>query len=83
MNKVVAVSGYFDPIHVAAFTGNASLFKALTKRVKNSQPGDHYGGTPLHYAAAGGQLKICQLIMEKIKDQVPRDQHNETPLHFE
>ena len=60
---------YFDPIHIAAFTGNTSLWKALTKRVKNSQPSDHYGRKPLHYSAAGGQLKICQLTINHGEDQ--------------
>jgi hypothetical protein len=73
---------YLTPIHVAAFTGNTFLWKALAERVKETQPCDQFGRKPLHYAAAGGQLEICQSIMEKNEDEVPRDIYNDTPLHF-
>ena len=48
------------PIHVAAGSGNTSLWKALCEKVAEIQPKDETGETPLHYAVGNGHLEMTK-----------------------
>ena len=59
-------SNCITPLHVAAGTGNMTLFNTLTLKCKENMPKNEKGQTPLHYAAARGSSEIFQEIL-KIK----------------
>ena len=42
------------PFHVAAGSGNTSLWETLTEKAAEIQPKDQAGQTPLHYAVGNG-----------------------------
>ena len=70
------------PIHVAAGSGNTSLWETLTEKAAEIQPKDETGQTPLHYAAGNGHLEMTKLIINRIEDKNPSDNKGMTPLHY-
>jgi ankyrin repeat protein len=70
------------PIHVAAGSGNTSLWETLTEKAAKIQPEDETGQTPLHYAAGNGHFEMTKLIIRRIDNKNPSDNEGWTPLHF-
>ena len=70
------------PIHVAAGSGNTSLWETLTEKAAEIQPKDETEQTPLHYSAANGHFETTKLIISKIEDKDPGDKYGLTPLHY-
>jgi ankyrin repeat protein len=68
-------------IHVAAWTGNEEVMKALLDRTNvNATTGD--GLTALHCAAAQGHLNIAHLLIRAGADVNAKDNDDWTPLHW-
>ena len=80
-SKIDSESWCISPLHVAAGTGNISLWKTLEGKTKDTQPKDEAGQTPLHYAALNGHFEMYQLISGQLKDKNPRDHEDWTPFH--
>jgi len=63
----------FFPVHMAAYTGNIEVMKAIQAvhpnainwKVKNLENPSIDGATPLHMAAKGNQLMMTQFLLEK------------------
>ena len=70
------------PIHVAAGSGNTSLWKALVEKVDEIQPKNERGQTPLHEAVGNGHFEMTKLIINSIDDKNPGDNEGWTALHF-
>ena len=75
-------SNCLTPLHIAAGTGNTSLWETIIDMVEEIEPKDEYGGTPLHNAAQNGYLETYKSIVGKIKDINPRCHENGTPYHW-
>ena len=70
------------PIHIAAGSGNTSLWETLTEKAAEIQPKDETGQTPLHYSAGNGHFETTKLIINRIDDKNQGDNEGGTPLHF-
>ena len=46
------------PLHVAAGTGDVTLFEIIQNKIQDTNPKNAEGMTPLHYAAESGHLEI-------------------------
>ena len=70
------------PCHVAASTGNLSLFKRIDAWTKIKNQKDSEGFTPLHVAAQHNSFEILNYIMDQIEDKCPLDNDGWTLLHY-
>ena len=79
----------WSPLHIAAESGDLSLFQMTYEKTGKSNPWTTVSLTtvrrveltPLHIAAGVGQLEICQLIMDDLDDKNPGNSKGYTPLH--
>ena len=81
-------AGDWSPLHIAAGSGQLSLFQMTYEKTGKSNPWTYIylinarvELTPLHIAAGLGQLEICQLIMDDLDNKNPGDPNGYTPLH--
>ena len=73
------------PLHVAAGTGDVTLFKIIQNKTQDTNWKNAEGMTPLHYAAENGHLEICQIILtsvNKTKTNPGNWPEQITPLHL-
>jgi len=71
------------PLHYAAI-GRLEIVKAISKVIKQKNPGDSHNYTPFHSASNGGQLQILQYMIDFVPDiDIRTDEYwdNNTPLH--
>ena len=71
------------PLHVAAGTGQLTLYQTFREKYHDKQPKDNIGYMPLHYAAQNGHFELCEAILsEGFKDKNPKTNNDWTPLHL-
>ena len=68
------------PLHIAAYSGNLDLLKAIFQRNQEYQK-NGWDCTPLHYAAHNGHLEMCEYIMQKFENGTTGNKSGKTPLH--
>ena len=66
--------------HLAAKTGQGSIFETIFDEEKDKNPRNDNGFTPFHLAAKHGCLRICQMIVRKFKNN---NNENEIRTFFE
>ena len=76
-----------SPLHIAAGTGDAQLWKKLSEKCDEKNPKNKLGSTPLHFAALKGHLNVCKTIVEYSGQadsgaQNSKDRDDRTPLHW-
>jgi len=72
------------PLHDAASRGQLEVVKAISKVIKQKNPGDSHKGTPFHLASEYGHLQILQYMIDFVPDiDIRTDEYwdNNTPLH--
>ena len=83
-NPVIGTFGW-SLLHNAVHFGYLEGVQAITKYLRNINPGDANGFTPLHLAAKEGHLSIVEYFVENLNDINPAAgsfHSNGTPFHF-
>jgi len=71
-----------QPIHIAAYTGQAAVAKLLLDLGADVNARGDFDKTPLHYAALEEELAIAELLIKHGADLAPVDAHGNTPLFY-
>lgn len=70
-------------LHLAAFSGHASVVRNLLKGGADPNAKDNeHGFTPLHFAAAAGQPRPVKVLLEAGADPNAASEIGGTPLHM-
>ena len=84
-NPITDSSSGRSLLHEASFVGYLEGVQAITKYLRNINPGNANGLTPLHVAAIKGHLSIVQYFVENLNEINPASgtlYSNWTPFHM-
>ncbi|MDC0064912.1 ankyrin repeat domain-containing protein [Verrucomicrobia bacterium] len=81
--SLLAATGFAEPIHNAAFSGNIEAVKQRIAAGADVNAMNEYGWTPLHEAVTGGHKDIADLLISKGAEVNAKEAKNRiTPLHW-